>query len=65
MSCLPVGKQAVAGLTGQSLANSQPSYFVCKTGLMCELQDSPAVSGEINGVQCCITVDTGSNICIV
>ena len=32
---------------------------------MCELQDSPAVSGKINGAQCCISVDTGSNISIV
>ena len=32
---------------------------------MCEIQDSPAISGAINGVQCSITIDTGSNISIV
>ena len=28
-------------------------------------QDSPVVEGEVDGVKCCITVDTGSNISIV
>ena len=47
---------------GQNPANHQVPN---KTGSMCGLGDSPAVAGEVNGKQCYITVDTGSNMSIV
>jgi hypothetical protein len=36
----------VAELAGQNSAKFQAPNFVCKSGLMCELQLSPVVSGK-------------------
>ena len=63
----PVGKRAVAELAGQSSAsdNSLAPNLAFNTGTLVGPGTGLTVSGTIDGYECNLTVDTGSDISIV